>query len=343
MGFLKGRKLQVKFKGKTSKLMDMPGGGPAGTILGMWVFIILVNPVEFTQKLHLGTQITQKLPKRMPMEKLHLKYFDDVSLLEALNLKESLKNEERALERPLNFHQRTGHVICEEKFQTLQKVKDVQIFTKNSEMVLNSAKTKVMIFNKSLHYDFMPEIEICPGEKLQVVEEYKILGVIFSTDMKWSKHINYVCKRAYTQLWTLRRLKKLGANQKILIDIYDKYVRSILEYAAPAWYPMVTLENTADLERVQKCAYSIIFGPNSYQKSLDSQNKTRLGDRLLKLSTQFALKCESNPICIEWFCEKEKLVNTRSKIKYNEIPFRCDRWSRSPIPFITKILNDKTS
>ena len=122
-------------------------------------------------------------------------------------MKESLKNEDRALERPLNFHQRTGHVICEEKFQTLQKVKDVQIFAKNSEMVLNSAKTKIMIFNKSLHYDFMPEVEICPGEKLQVVEEYKILGVIFSTDMKWTRHINFICKRAYAQLWTLRRLK----------------------------------------------------------------------------------------------------------------------------------------
>ena len=137
----------------------------------MLVFIILVNPIEFTQKLHLGTQITQKFSKRMPIENLHLKYFDDVSLLEAINLKESLKNEDRALERPLNFHQRTGHVICEEKFQTLQKVKDVQIFAKNSEMVLNSAKTKIMIFNKSLHYDFMSEVEICPGEKLQVVKE----------------------------------------------------------------------------------------------------------------------------------------------------------------------------
>ena len=189
----------------------------------------------------------------------------------------------------------------------------------------------------------MPEVEICQGEKLQVVEEYKILGVIFSTDMKWTKHINYICKRAYAQLWTLRKLKKLGADHKTLIDIYEKYVRSILEYAAPAWYPMVTAENTADLERVQKCAYSIIFGPNSYKNSLNSQNKTPLGDRLMKLCTQFALKNEANPICTEWFCEKQKLVNTRSKTKYTEVPFRCDRWKRSPIPFMTKTLNDKIS
>ena len=61
----------------------------------------------------MGTPITQK----MPILNLHLKYFDDVSLLETINLKESLKKEDKALERPLNFHQRTEHVICEEKFQ----------------------------------------------------------------------------------------------------------------------------------------------------------------------------------------------------------------------------------
>ena len=143
MGFLTGRKLQVKFQGKMSDLMDMPGGGPAGTILSMVVLIILINPIEFTQKLHLGAQITQKLSKRDPMMKMHLKYFDDVSLLESINLKDSLKKEDKALERPLNFHQRTGHVICEEKFQTLQKIREVQSLPKIVKCPLTQQKPKL--------------------------------------------------------------------------------------------------------------------------------------------------------------------------------------------------------
>ena len=45
-------------------------------------------------------------------------------------------------------------------------------------------------------------------------------------------------------------------------------VRSILEYAAPAWSPMITLENSEEIERVQKSGYYIIFGPKSYENIL---------------------------------------------------------------------------
>ena len=47
IGFLKNRKLVVKHRGVFSKMENMPGGGPAGTILGMILFIVLVNPINF--------------------------------------------------------------------------------------------------------------------------------------------------------------------------------------------------------------------------------------------------------------------------------------------------------
>ena len=65
----------------------------------------------------MGTPITQK----MPVLNLHLKYFDDVSLLESYQSKRIL--EERMMDRPLNFHQGTGQVICDDKLQMLQKFK----------------------------------------------------------------------------------------------------------------------------------------------------------------------------------------------------------------------------
>ena len=76
-------------------------------------------------------------------------------------------------------------------------------------------------------------------------------------------------------LWMLRRLKKLGASPQILIDIYNKHIRSILEYAVPVWGSLLTSENCDDIERVQKCAYTIIFGHSSYRKLLlKSKNVT---------------------------------------------------------------------
>ena len=157
---------------------------------------------------------------------MHLKYFDDVSLVEALNLKVCLKEDHRPQEKPLNFHSRTGHMFIEDKTRTIQKLQEIKKFAKTNQMSINSQKTKLMFINKSLKYDSMPEIQVTLGENLEVVEEYEILWIIVSTDMKWNKHVDYICKRGYSQLWTLRRLKKLGASSKILIDIYEKHIRS---------------------------------------------------------------------------------------------------------------------
>ena len=193
------------------------------------------------------------------MNALHLKYFDDVSFLKGINLRKSLKKDNRMLQKPLNFHNRSGHQIEVSKFLTLVKLQDVKNYAKESERVINLSKTKIMLFNKSSKHDFMPEIDIFSGEMLEDVEEFKVLGLIFFTDLRWNKHVKYICKRGYSQLWFLRRLKKLGASAKILIDIYEKHIGSILEYAVPAWGPMITVGNGLDLERVQKVAYCIIF------------------------------------------------------------------------------------
>ena len=203
MGFLKNRKLVVKYNGAYSEMKDMPGGGPAGTILGMVLFIILVNPVKFSENFTWGHKITQKMSKRTPITSLHLKYFDDLSLLEAINLKEALKNDQRPKQYPIMYHQITGHRQDDKKLRTVSKVKEIQQFTESNKMVLNSDKSRAMLFNK------------------EVVEEPKILGLIISSDLKWNSHAKYICKRGFMHLWMLRRLKKLGASQKILIDIYN--------------------------------------------------------------------------------------------------------------------------
>ena len=45
IGFLKSRYLTVSYKGVNSSLLELPGGGPQGTILGLFLFLILINGV----------------------------------------------------------------------------------------------------------------------------------------------------------------------------------------------------------------------------------------------------------------------------------------------------------
>ena len=105
----------------------------------------------------------------------------------------------------------------------------------------------------------MPEIETSDQNVLEEVEEYKVLGLIIRTDMKWNSCIKYICQRGYSNLWMLRRLKKLGASTKILLDLYFKHVQSILEYASPAWGSLLTAENCEEIERVQKSAFYVFL------------------------------------------------------------------------------------
>ena len=206
-------------------------------------------------------------------------------------------------------------------------------------MIINHTKTKIMLFNTSHTKDFMPEMTINPGEFLEVVEEYKLLGVIFTSDLKWSKHISYMCKRAYSKLWILRRLKSVGASPDILVDMYIKYIRSILEYATPVWGLSLSQEDNENVERVQKCALSVIFGRLPYQEKLLCAKLETLNLRRLELVNKFAIKAAKHESFSKWFSENLHSANTRHKSTYTEVPARCDRWQNSPIPIMTKILN----
>ena len=47
ISFLTNRKMVVRYKGAMSGLKELPGGGPQGTLLGLLLFLVLINDVGF--------------------------------------------------------------------------------------------------------------------------------------------------------------------------------------------------------------------------------------------------------------------------------------------------------
>ena len=101
-------------------------------------------------------------------------------------------------------------------------------------MKLNNKKCKFMIFNPTIVYDFLPEMEI-EGNHLETLDEMKLLGLTLTSDLKWKTNTTNMVKKSYSKMWILKRLKKKGANLQDLTDIYNKQVRSVLEFGAPVW------------------------------------------------------------------------------------------------------------
>ena len=187
----------------------------------------------------------------------------------------------------------------------------------------------------------MPEISI-DGNELEVVDEIRLLGIILRSDMKWISNTKNMIQKANKRLWILRRLKSLGAGTDDLVEVYTKQIRCVLELAVPAWQGGISQAERTDLERVQKSASHIILGDlyTSYKCALKDLNLDSLESRRNKLTLKFALKSEKNQKFKSWFKTATKSVYTRSKLmKYFDVKANHNRFERSPLSFITKILN----
>ena len=168
------------------------------------------------------------------------------------------------MQKPLTYDQRLETRIKDSK-NTLQHILDDLLeFSEPKQMKINTVKSSVMKICKSRTKVYPTEIQI--GENfLNVKEEMKIVGVILTPNLKWSSNTAYICKKAYSSLWTIRRMKILGLDVSTILDFYVKEVRVHLELAVPVWHSGLTKKLCADIERVQRVAVRIMVDDVDYR------------------------------------------------------------------------------
>ena len=109
MAFLTDRKMLVRYKGKQSGIKSLPGGGPQGTLLGLLLFIVLINDVGFEGQMNNAGDLITSRKNMKTANQIHLKYVDDLSLAEAINLTDKLVSAP-GRQQPDTFHARTGQM-----------------------------------------------------------------------------------------------------------------------------------------------------------------------------------------------------------------------------------------
>ena len=341
MGFLSDRILKVNYKGATSKDKILSGGGPQGTILGLLLFLILINYCGFENvETKIGQTIT-KQKRKFVSSTLHTKYVDDLTLLESLNLQEVLiPNPQRP--QPDNFHARLGLKLHPDKSQVYNQIEKVERYAKINEMRINSDKCKFMLFNPTENFDFIPEYQL--GENcIQTEEKMKILGITLTNNLKWRSNTDSIVRNAFLRLWMIKRLKQAGASLEDMTDVYIKQIRSVLEFGVPVWNSGLTKEEVDDIERVQKSFLQIVLGSkyDNYENALGLASLESLQSRRYTLCRRFAIKAAKHPKHQHWF-EKASpdVYNTRSnKCTYKQPICRLSRFQNGPIPYLTKLLN----
>ena len=180
-----------------------------------------------------------------------------------------------------------------------------------------------------------------------MVEQVRFLGVQLRSDLSWRSNTSAICQKSFSRMWMLRRLKPLGATAGELLDVYDKQIRCIAEFASPVWTAGLTADESNQIERIQKCAFAIILAENytSYQSALKKLNRTSLSSRRAELNLTFGKKCLKSDKYQHWFTENEPtemLNKTRSEqTKLLPVQARTSTFKhKSPIAYLTSLLND---
>ena len=267
------------------------------------------------------------------------KYIDDLSVLQLVLLSGLLVE--------YDFHQHVASDIgIDMKFlpaasyTSQDHLNYISGWTNENLMKLNEAKCNFMIFSRTKE-EFTTRLSINDViiDRKQVS---KLLGVWISEDMSWSKNCQEICRKAYSRLSMITKLKYVGVSKDDLIDIYILFIRSVTEYCAVSFHSSLTVEQSGKLERIQKTCLKVILGGEyeHYQSALELCNLQTLSDRREKRCLDFALRCLKNERNSRLF-PKNPSDNDRARFSepYRVNFGRTNTYRDSAIPYCQRLLN----
>ena len=334
--YLDKRSLIVSYDRATSEAKALKAGAPAGTVLGVFIFIVKIN--GFLLRPSISKEI---IPVLKENKSLNVKYMDDATTACSINLKKSLIRDPVIRPQPLNFFEKDQLVLDEQCNPMKTLLEDMLNFTNCQNMKINQEKTKLMVFNPSRKSQFPPEMGFPDQENLEYVRKFKILGLIITDSLKWSENTQYIIDKCMKRLWILRRMKNIGLENNVILDVYIKEIRSVLEFCVPVWNGALTVENSTQIESIQKKVLKIILGGEyrSYEYACKIFNIQSLEVRRDNLCLKFAKKeyFKETSLFNKFTSQKQTRLSERVIVK--EYNCNTDRFFRSSLPYLSRMLN----
>ena len=269
------------------------------------------------------------------------KYVDDLTILDLICLSQVL-TEYNCYQHVPNDIGIDQKFIPPEDLKTQSHLNYISEWTHLNKMKLNEDKSKYMIF-KRVTGDITTRLKM-NDVTIERIEEAKIVGVWLTSDLKWAKNTKELCRRAYARITMITKLKYAGTHRNDLIDIYMKYIRSILEYCSVVWHSSLTQQQTNNLESVQKLCLKIILGTDykDYDSALQQCSLEKLVDRREARCLKFGLKSLTHPKHCKMFPINPQLdaYDTRRPEHFHVNRANTEQYRKSTIPYIQRKLNN---
>lgn len=209
---------------------------------------------------------------------------------------------------------------------------------KNNGMQINVFKTTEMIiyFGKLFGNDFIPALKI-GNTQIRRVESFKLLGVVFSSDLSWSFHVSYILQKVSRRFFIIWQLMKSGISIKDVIIVYCSLMRSVLEYACPVWHCGLTSKESSDIEGVQRRVLRIVWPDLGYNEALNRAGLERLDVRREKFVREtFEMVKEPGHVLYDLLPKKSNRRTTRDKYPFELPRHNTARYCRSFVTYCIK-------
>ena len=235
-----------------------------------------------------------------------------------------------------------GYFIDSTNLKTREHLKSIAEWTKQSQMLLNQSKSKLMLFNFTRDFKCSTRLEL-ENEVLETIDDTKLLGIMINNTLNWDTNTAFIVKRANARMRLLHKLVEFNVPTPDLLTIYILYIRSVLEQSCQVWHSSLSFQNLTDLERVQKNALRIILKDDyiSYENALEKTDLESLVERREELCLKFAKSCIKNETVRDMFPlnPADYSVETRDREIYHVTMAHKERLRRSAIPYMQRLLN----
>ena len=129
-----------------------------------------------------------------------------------------------------------SEILPKGNVSTAQNIADhIKQWSEENRLKLHPDKCKELRISFSKDPVVLDQV-ILNGKEVEIVESAKLLGVIISNNLTWHAHIKEVVKKASKRLYYLVQLKRARLPVKDLVLFYTSCVRSVMDYAVPAFY-----------------------------------------------------------------------------------------------------------